>query len=98
MGLKTIVFGVAIAVVVAGEALAETCNIQSRRAPGEWKFVKVYDADTGEIVYQQAVSGGVNKQVTVSGQRVRIDSKLPGYIDYEAGAVALCKGGNTVKF
>jgi hypothetical protein len=86
-----------IAVLIHGEAFAESCNIQSTRPPGEWKFVRVYDADTGAIVLRQAINGGVNKQVVVSGERVRVDSKLPGDMDYRTGAVALCKGGNIVK-
>jgi hypothetical protein len=43
------------------------------------------------------ISGGVNKQVVVCGQPVRVDSKLPGEVHYRFVHVALCKGGNIVK-
>lgn len=80
------------------EAFAGNCNIESTRAPGEWKFVKVYDADNGEMVLRQVVSGGDLHEVVVSGERVQVDWKLPGDIDYRTGTVALCKGGNNIKF
>ena len=77
-------------------ARAETCKIQSTRGPDEWKFVKVYEGGTDKVVLQQAIRGGVLKEVTVSGDRVRIDTKMPGQIDYEIGKIVLCKGGNTI--
>src|SRR5688500_5188904 len=90
---------VAIAAFLSpAEAFAGSCSIQSTRAPGEWKFAKVYDADTGKIVLRQVVNGGDTKQVVVSGERVRVDSKLPGDIDYRTGSVALCKDENIIKF
>jgi hypothetical protein len=82
------------AVFTAGQAIAGTCNIQSSRAPGEWTFVRVYDVDTGKIVLQRAIKGGVIYEVRVSKDRVRVDSKLPGGIVYEAGRISVCKSGN----
>jgi hypothetical protein len=79
-----------------GQALAGTCNIQSARAPGEWTFVRVYDVDTGKIVLQRAIKGGVSYEVKVSGYRVRIDWKLPGGIKYETGPILACVDGNRV--
>ena len=88
--------GVAL-LITAVEASAGTCRIESTRVPGEWTFVRVFDVDTGKIVLQRAVKGGVSYDVTVSGYRVRIDSKLPGGIKYEPGAVLACVDGNKVK-
>ena len=84
----------AAALVVEAQAFAGTCSIQSGRAPGEWTFVRVYDGDSGAIVLQRAIKGGVSYQVTVSKDRIRVDSKLPGGIIYSAGKVAACKDGN----
>ena len=83
--------------LVGHEARAESCKVESASQPDQWKFIRVYDADTGKIVYQQAINGGDSKPVTVSGERVRVDYKLPGHTVYQTGTVAACKGGNTVK-
>lgn len=85
------------ALIIGSQALAETCNVESIRAPGEYLFIKVFDPDTGEIVLQRAIKGGTPIEVTVSGERVRVDSKLPGGVDYKPGAIATCKSGNTIK-
>lgn len=82
------------ALAAEGQAIAGTCSIQSVRAPGEWTFVRVYDVDSGKIVLQRAIKGGVPYEVTVSKNRVRVDSKLPGGLTYASGKVAACKGGN----
>jgi hypothetical protein len=85
------------AILVAHEARAESCKVESTSPPGQWKFIRAFDADTGKVVYQQAINGGDSKPVTVSGERVRVDYKLPGHTVYQTGTVAPCKGGNTVK-
>jgi hypothetical protein len=82
----------------AANASAETCHIQSTSAPGTWRFVKVYDVDTGTTVMQRALDGGATREVSVSGQQVRIDFKNAGGKHYKAGPVATCKNGNTVRF
>ncbi len=85
-----------IALATGSGAIAGTCNIQSTRAPGQWKFVKVYDLDTGEVVLQKAINGGETREVTVRGHRMRVDWKLPGGKNYKAGAEAICADGHTV--
>ncbi len=85
------------AILVGQEARAENCKVESTSPPGQWKFIRAYDADTGKIVFQQAINGGDSKPITVSGERVRVDHKLPGHTVYQTGTVAPCKGGNTVK-
>ncbi len=87
----------AVAFVSASQTMAGTCKIESTRAAGEWKFVKVYDADTGKIVLQRPISGGIAYDVSVRGYRVRIDSKLPGGIKYVPGPIFDCVDGNRVK-
>ena len=87
----------AICLATEQQAAAETCKLQVARKAGEWKFVKAYDADTGEVVLQQVITGGHHKEATVSGKRIRVDWKLPGDAKYRAGAVTLCKRGNTIK-
>ena len=85
------------ALIAGGQAQAGTCDIQSSRATGEWTFVRVYDVDSGKIVLQRAIKGGVLYRVTVSKDRVRVDSKLPGGITYAAGTVSTCRDGNKIK-
>jgi hypothetical protein len=80
-----------------GGALAESCKVQSSSPPGQWKFVRAYDPDTGAVVLRQAINGGDSKSVTVSGRHVRVESKLPGHTHYQPAVVASCKGGNTVR-
>ncbi len=95
---RKITMGLALASVLAcSGARAETCKIESTRPHGDWTFVKVFDADTGTVVLQKAIIGGASNEVTVSGTRVRVDSKLAGGKHYKPGAVATCKGGNSVK-
>ena len=97
MNLKLIALAGTAALVTGGEAIAGTCSIQNSRAPGEWTFVRVYDVDAGKIVLQRAIKGGVSYEVTVSKDRVRVDSKLPGGTSYAAGAVTACKDQNKIK-
>ncbi len=96
--MNKIFLGLALVALGTGsEAIAGTCNVQSTRAPGHWKFIKVYDVDTGKIVLQKVMNGGEHREVTVPGERVRVDWKLPGGKDYKHGTVALCKDGNTIR-
>jgi len=92
--------GLFAAVALLGEnaASAETCKVRNHRAPGDWTFVHVYDVDTGHVVLRQAINGGDSKEVTVSGHRARVDQKPAGHRQYKTGAIAVCKGGNTVSF
>ena len=78
-------------------AHGESCTLQSASPPGQWKFVRAYDPETGSIVLQQAVNGGDSKPVTVSGERVKVEYKLPGQTRYQPAVVSPCKGGNTVR-
>ena len=90
---------VAIAALSAeSPALAKSCRIQSTDPPGQWKFFRAYDADTGAVVLRQAINGGDSKPVTVSGRRVRVETKLPGHTRYQPAVVVACTGGNTIKF
>jgi hypothetical protein len=96
--MNRILFGLALVALGTGsEAIAGTCNVQSTRAPGHWKFIKVYDVDTGKVVLQKVFNGGEHREVVVRGERVRVDWKLPGGKDYKPGAVVICKDGNTVR-
>lgn len=94
MKARIMALAVATAFLAEGEALAGSCTIQSTRAPGEWTFVRVYDVDSGKIVLQRAIKGGTPYQVSVTKERVRVDSKLPGGLTYAAGRVSACKNGN----
>ena len=91
-------FAVTAAALLEGGAFAGTCKVQNAAKPGDWRFVHVYDVKKSEIVLRQAINGGDSKEVTVSGERVRVNHKRPGSKAYAAGAIAICKNGNTVKF
>ena len=84
-------------VLLESQAGAETCMIHNSGPAGEWKFFRVHDADTGQIVLQQAIKGGDSRQVEVSKERVTVSSKFPGYRQYSQPIASTCKGGNTVK-
>jgi len=76
----------------------QTCNIQNGSSPaGEWKFVRAYDAVSGEVVLRQAIKAGDSQSVTVSGEEVRLEYKLAGDKDYHSTQTAQCKGGNTIR-
>ena len=97
MNRYLLVFAGAAASVSGGPAMAGTCKLESTRPAGEWKFVRVFDVDTGKIVLQRAIKAGVAYDVTVSGYRVRVDSKLAGGIKYESGPILACVDGNRIK-
>ena len=98
MTRKHLFAAVVVASLLEGTAAAGTCKVQNTAAPGQWRFVHVYDVKKSEIVLRQAINGGDSKEVTVSGERVRVNHKHPGGKTYTAGAIAICKNGNTVKF
>ena len=89
IGIAALMFG--------GEAMAETCKIEITGPKDQYKFIHVYDVATGQIVFRQAIRSGDIKEVTVSGDQVRVDWKLAGYTRYRVGAIQPCKGGNKVK-
>ena len=97
MTLKHLALAGIAVLLVESEALAESYKIQSTNPPGQWKFVRVYDPDTGSIVLGKSINGGDSKTVTVSGERVKIESKLPGHTDYQGAFLAPCKYGNTIR-
>ncbi len=78
-------------------ALAGTCHIQSTNPPGQWKFFRVHDAKTGEVVRAQAINGGDSKELTSKHDQVKVEFKLPGDIQYRGAFVAPCKDGNTIR-
>jgi len=78
-------------------AVAGTCNIQSSSPPGVWRFFRVYDGGSGEVLLRQAISGGDSKSVTSKSDQVRVEFKLPGHTKYQVGATATCKDGNTIR-
>jgi hypothetical protein len=71
--------------------------VENSSAPGSWKFVRAYDADTGEVVLRKAINGGDSAKVTVSGTTARIEYKLAGHTRYQTAIIAACKGGNTLR-
>ncbi|HEU4809749.1 MAG TPA: hypothetical protein VFS69_03730 [Sphingomicrobium sp.] len=86
------------AFAMAGIDAQQTCSIENGSSPaGEWKFVRAYDAVSGEVVLRQAIKAGDSKSVTVSGEEVRLEYKLAGDKDYHSAQTAQCKGGNTIR-
>lgn len=97
MTFKIIAGAAFAALLFEGQALAESCVIQVTGPEEQWKFLHVYDVATDSIVLRQAMKSGDSKTVTVSGDKVRIDWKYPGYEKYRTGTVMPCKGGNIVR-
>lgn len=92
--------GLAVAAMLLAEsaAVAENCKIENGGPPDEWRFVQVFDVDRGQIVLGKAIKSGDSKEVTVTGERIRVDHKLPGGTQFATGPVVVCKGGNTIRF
>lgn len=74
------------------------CKIMYQAAPDEWRFVKVYELSSGEVVLQTVIRGGDSREVYVASPRIRIDSKWAGDVDYKPGAQSQCAKGETIKF
>ena len=88
----------AAATGVATEASAPTsCQLQSTSPRGRWRFFRVVDVRTGEIIFAQAINGGDVKQIYPKHSQVRIEHKLPGHTVYQKGATVECKGGITIR-
>lgn len=88
----------ALAILFAAAPVrAESCQVHNASAPGVWKFVRVYDVDTGQVVLRRAINGGDSVEVTVSGSRARVEFKLAGYTRYKTSVTGTCKGGNTLR-
>ena len=86
-----------VAMLLAETAAArESCKIENAGPADEWRFVQVCDVDRGQIVLGQAIKDGDSKEVTVSGERIRVDHKFPGWTTYATRPVVTCKGGNTI--
>jgi hypothetical protein len=98
MTIQQLFASVLAAALLEGAAFAGTCSVQNSAAPGDWRFVHVYDVKKSEIVLRQAINGGDSKEVTVSGNKIRVDHKRAGNRNYATGPVTACKDGNTVKF
>lgn len=75
----------------------ESCKILWNGPADEWRFVKVYEQSTGEVVFQSVVRGGESHGVYVKTPRIRIESKWAGDKNYHPGPTASCKGGITVR-
>ena len=86
-----------MAVLVPSTAFADSCKVQNSSPPGQWKFVRVYDADTGQIVLRQAINGGDSKDVTLTGTRARVEYKLAGDAQYHSATIETCKAGSVLK-
>jgi len=68
----------AAATGVATEASAPTsCQLQSTSPRGRWRFFRVVDVRTGEIIFAQAINGGDVKQIYPKHSRVRIEPNCP---------------------
>ena len=95
--MKTIAL-LAIAALLSGSAPLElACKLQSRGPAGEWRFFRVYDASTGEVLLRQAVNGGDRKTIYSKHDQVRVEFKLPGHTVYQPSTVVPCKGGDTIE-
>jgi len=97
MKIKLFALAGVASVFFGSPALAETCNVQVTGPAEHWKFLHVYDVATGEVVLRQAIKAGDSRPVEVTGDKIRVDWKMPGDRNYRAGSVALCKAGNFVK-
>ncbi len=86
-----------LALLTPGAALADTCRVEVFGAPTIWKFIRAYDADTGEVVLRQAIKSGDGREVTISKNRLRIEFKFPGDRNYHPAQVTTCQGGNIVR-
>ena len=99
MTLGSVILTAFAAAVATGTAAPteHECKVQSSSAPGQWKFIRIYDASTGVVIWRQAINGGDSKRVTSNGPSVRIETKLPGYIKYTPAGTHTCSGGKTIR-
>jgi hypothetical protein len=74
------------------------CKVMYQGTPDDWRFVKVYEVATGQIVLQTVIRGGSTSDVYVASPSIRIYSKWAGDLDYKPGQPVQCEKGATVKF
>jgi hypothetical protein len=89
-------FAGAVLLPVAG-AFAGTCTIEITGPREQYKFVQVHDVAARAIVMRKAIKSGQSREVTVSGDRVRVDWKFAGGTSYQSGKVQACNGGRRIR-
>jgi hypothetical protein len=79
-------------------SVVESCRLVHQGPPGEWRFVKVYDAASGEEFMSSVIKVGEPKVLYDAPARIRITYKYAGARQYRSGPTAECSKGNTVTF
>jgi hypothetical protein len=74
----------------------ERCSVLSTGDPSRYIFVKIYEVSSGKIVFQSTLRGGQSKGIFVGSNKIRIERKGAGDIDYHSGIVVDCENGNTI--
>ena len=73
------------------------CKIMYQAPSDRWRFIKVYEVSSGQVVLQTVISGGRSRDVYVASPSIRIDSKWAGDVAYRPGLPVSCAHGATIK-
>ena len=74
-----------------------SCKILYQAPTDRWRFVKVYELSSGQVVLQTVISGGRSRDVYVASPSIRIDSKWAGDVAYRPGLPVRCADGATIR-
>ena len=88
------------AILLAAQApeVGNGCQILYSGSPGEWRFVKVYDAHSGQEILSTILRAGEPKIIHEAPARIRIALKYAGDTQYRPGPTAECSSGAIIKF
>lgn len=85
--------------MLAGTAYAESCHLRNAdtvdRPP---RIVRIFEDETGHVVWQGAVSGGQTINVSVAKDWVRFDYRYPGDLEFHSSTRFFCKDGESTDF
>ena len=76
----------------------ERCKVLYTGSPERYEFVKIYEVSTGKVVFQSAIKGGEPTGVYVGSNKIKIEHKWAGDLDYHSAVIAECDKGNVIRF
>ena len=75
----------------------ERCNVFSTGNSDRYEFVKISEVSTGQIVLQSTIRGGQSRGVFARSDKIKIERKWAGDVDYHSAIVVTCDKGNTIR-
>ena len=76
----------------------EKCTVLRTGDPSRYVFVKTYEVSTGQVIFQSTLRGGQSIGIFVKSDKIKIEHKWAGDLEYHSAVVANCDRGNTISY